>query len=37
MPKMLLHRGGMAYGTPAPHDLLPIGKWNDLNSKMEIL
>lgn len=31
MPKMLLNHGGLADGMmPTPHDLLPIGKWNDL-------
>jgi HK97 family phage prohead protease len=27
LPKMLLNHGGIAWGTPTPNDLLPIGQW----------
>jgi HK97 family phage prohead protease len=30
MPKMLLHHGGMAFGSPSPDGMVPIGKWNDM-------
>jgi HK97 family phage prohead protease len=28
MPKMLLNHGGMAWGSPTPEDMIPIGKWS---------
>jgi HK97 family phage prohead protease len=31
MPKMLLNHGGMAWGSPTPEDMLPIGKWSTLS------
>lgn len=33
MPKMLLNHGGLGAwnASPAPDDLLPVGKWNDLS------
>lgn len=27
MPKMLLNHGGLAWGSPTPEDMIPIGKW----------